>query len=79
MQLHVALLNAGHDEWHTVTTDYDLYEDDIRVRFDSGTKPDGKLVQFRIPASLSDPVEYARAKWPHWFVDKSIKENTDVS
>jgi hypothetical protein len=76
MLLHTALLKAGHDEWHTVTTQFDMMRDDILVRFDSGTKPDGKLVQFNIPAHLFDPVEYAQAKWPKWFVDKSIEETT---
>jgi hypothetical protein len=84
MMLHTALTAAGHSEYDEVRTSYDINMDEVWVRFESGTKPDGKLVQFRIPASLFDPVEfdpveYARAKWPHWFVDKSIKENTDVS
>jgi hypothetical protein len=74
MLLHTALIAAGHNEWHTVTTDYDMMRDEILVRFDAGTKPDGKLVQFNIPAYLFDPVEYAKAKWPEWFTPKGQLE-----
>jgi hypothetical protein len=72
--LHNALLKAGHIEWHTVHTGFDISEDEILVRFDSGTKLDGKHIDFRIPAQLFDPVAYAQEKWPKRFVDKSIEE-----
>jgi len=70
MLLHYALMAAGHNEWHTVHTAYDLMEDEILVRFDAGMKPDGKCVTFNIPARLTDPVEYAQKKWPSWFVKR---------
>jgi hypothetical protein len=74
MMLHNALLDAGHNEWHTVYTSYDLTENEILVRFDAGMKPDGKCVNFKIPAHLFDPVEYARAKWPEWFVKREPEQ-----
>jgi hypothetical protein len=78
MMLHNALLVAGHNEWHTVRTSYDLMHDEILVRFDAGMKPDGKCVNFNIPAHVPDPVEYARAKWPEWFVAKREPEQLDL-
>ena len=70
MLLHNALLNAGHHEWHTVHTTLDSFADEIMVRFDAGVKPDRKCVDFRIPNSCFDPVEYAQKKWPSWFVKR---------
>jgi hypothetical protein len=76
--LHSALTAAGHPEWHTVHTDYDLYKDEILVRFDRGPAEKRECVDFRIPDHMFDPVdpvdpvEYAQARWPHWFKDKSI-------
>jgi len=66
--LHTALIGAGHSEWHTVTTQYDYMRDEIMVRFDSGTKPDGMCLHFNIPSRTLDPVAYAKATWPKWFV-----------
>lgn len=71
MLLHSALTAAGHPEWHTVHTSYDLYKDEFLVRFDRGPAEKRERINFRIPG-LFDPVEYAQAKWPHWFKDKSI-------
>jgi hypothetical protein len=78
MLLHNALLKAGHHEWHAVRTETDWLADEIMVRFDSGTKPDGKRVDFRVPNGVFDVVAYAQEKWPKWFLDKSIEENKDV-
>jgi hypothetical protein len=73
MLLHNALLNAGHDEWHTVRTETNWLSDEILVRFSAGRAPDGKNVGFRVPNHLFDPVEYAQEKWPDWFVKKQEK------
>jgi hypothetical protein len=70
MLLHSALTAAGHNEWHTVRTSYDLMYDEILVRFEAGMKPNGKCVNFNIPADLTDPVDYAQKKWPSWFVKR---------
>lgn len=75
MILHTALTAAGHTEFHTVRAGYDLYMDDILVRFDRGLGGEQGCVSFRIPAYLFDsvefdPVEYAQKKWPDWFVKK---------
>jgi hypothetical protein len=67
MLLHTALLMAGHDEWVGYGTWYDIALDEIVVRFHT-RQLDMKLLQFRIPAHLFDPVEFAKEKWPEWFV-----------
>jgi hypothetical protein len=68
MLLHTALLKAGHEACDSYDTRYDTASNDIVVRFHYGTKSGGKYVCFSVPAHLFDPVEYAQAKWPEWFV-----------
>ena len=65
MLLHAALHEAGHTEYDKVRTVYDISMDEVEVCFISGTT---KLVTFNIPAHLTDPVEFAKEKWPEWFV-----------
>jgi hypothetical protein len=71
MMLYNALHNAGHHGYHTTHVSYDLYKDEILVRFDSGKGKSRSCVNFNVPAGLFDPVAYAQKQWPHWFVDKS--------
>jgi hypothetical protein len=63
---------AGYEEFTSVKTNYDIARDEIAVRLDNS---DGKRsVNFRIPNHLFDPLEYAREKWPDWFV-RTTPEN----
>jgi hypothetical protein len=64
--LLTAATAAGHHELCSFATDYDTYTDEVLVRLDTVNRE--KSVNFRIPNYLFDPVEYARAKWPDWFV-----------
>jgi hypothetical protein len=75
MMLHTALTAAGHSEYDEVRTSYDVNTDEVWVRFTAGTT---KIVQFNIPAHLTDPVEYARARWPEWFVARREPEQLDL-
>ncbi len=70
MRLRTALHCAGHHEWHTVHTQLDFMTDDIMVRLYAGVASDRKCVDFRIPNRCFDQVEYAKEKWPSWFVKK---------
>ena len=67
MMLHNALHEAGHDDFHTVYTGYNLYKDEIMVRFDRGSADKRECVNFAVPNHLFDPVAYAKNKWPEWF------------
>jgi len=55
---------AGHSELVDFETAFDAGSDEILVRLNG----DEKSVCFRIPNHLFDPVQYAQAKWPGWFV-----------
>jgi hypothetical protein len=68
MLLSVAV-TAGHSELISFETGYDIVKDDILVRLDAANRK--MSVNFRIPAHLFDPVEYAIAKWPEWFAKRS--------
>lgn len=76
--LHTALTAAGHPEWDRFDTWHDFASDMIVVTFHHGQAPDGKYVTFSIPNTLFDPVEYARAKWPKWFVAKREPRQLDL-
>jgi hypothetical protein len=57
---------AGHSELVSYAVGLDIATDEILVRLDTVNRD--KSVNFRVPAHLFDPVEYAQAEWPEWFV-----------
>lgn len=70
LRLQAALTVAGHSDFHKWATRYDVVNDNIIVRFDA----DDRSVCFTMPAETVDPVAYAQAKWPEWFVKQEEEQ-----